>query len=69
MTRPEDTMEAFHTQRAVLTGVGPDVHAELISGTCLAVGYLLGAGLPGAAAAISTLAERQHPEMHWPWNG
>lgn len=67
MTAPHETIEKFREQRAVLTGVGPDVNAELIGSTCLAVGFLLGASLPGAAAAVSTLADRQHPGLTWPW--
>ena len=34
----------------------------------LGIGILLGGNFPGAAACISTLLERQYPEVDdWPW--
>jgi hypothetical protein len=35
----------------------------------LAVGILLGAGFPGAAAAVTVLVDRQFPDDELPWLG
>ena len=70
MTYERDSVvEKFTRQRAELNAEGSDVDAEMISSTCLAVGFLLGAGFPGSAAAISTLADRLYPHTTWPWDG
>lgn len=39
----------------------------LIGDALLAVGYLIGSDLPGAAAAVAVLLERAHPDDDWPW--
>ena len=62
------SFEVFNDRLAGLNTAAPDVKL-LLADVSLGVGFLLGAGLPGAAAAFAHLAERAGEADAWPWKG
>jgi hypothetical protein len=63
---PHEAVEMFRDVRDRFTTL--KLHGEMQQATEMAVGFLLGAGLPYAAAAVSLMAEKAYPKVDdWGW--
>lgn len=65
MSEPRKTMERFHQHRTDLKHDTGD--HQLYIDTIFGIGLLMGGGWPGAAAAISILADQRFLGRASPW--